>query len=980
MRACLLLLAVLAMPFAAAAQEPPTDASAPQAPSPAARYIGKPVVAVRLVMEGQPTTDSTAADLVQARVGQPFSMIAVRESITHLFSLGRFQDIQVSANEVPGGVEVVFDLTPLHGVQKVAYRGNLGVSEGLLRRTISNRFGATPAVGRAPEAARVLEQQFYPDHGYLRASVRAVAVEEHDPDRTVLTFEIDAGPRARIGRVGVDGTVPGNRDRFLRDVGAVTGRPYNPVGLSDALTEFVDDLRKSRRYEASATYRPSVSEDGTVVDLTVMVEAGPIVSLRFEGDPLPKDRLDDLVPVEREASAHEDLIEDSEVRITNYLAQQGYWKASATSASEEGPDRLTIVFTVRRGLQYRIAQSVEIRGNAAIPAAELVPLLERLQAGDIFVSSNLDAAAAAIDGVYRRRGFAQVKVSPAANELNPTPEGVGQVQPVIVITEGPLTLVGNVTFTGNTRLAEERLRGLVSSTRGTPFYAPQVVTDRDAVLLEYLNEGFASADVQVVPTLSEDGTSATVDFRITEGPQTIVDHVLIVGNTRTDPDVIRRELLFRSGEPLGLADLVESRRRLSALGLFRRVQITELTHGGEAAHDVLVTVDESPRTTISYGGGVEGIPSYKEGEGGSAEERYQFAPRGFFDIGRRNVGGKNRSVNLYTRVSLRPGDGNGESDDGFGFIDYRVVGTYREPRPYGLNGELSVTGALEQGVRSTFNFVRKGVTAELLRRFGAGVRGSARYSLATTKRYDERLTESDQAVIDRRFPEVRLSAIGAALSRDTRDDVLEPTRGTFVSVESSLAARSLGGQVGYMKSSAQALWFRAMPGAPSVVLATRAVVGLADGFPRRVPATDEQGNVIPGEEVEIEDLPASERFFAGGDTTVRGFALDGLGSAETISAQGFPRGGNAVFILNGEVRFPIWKTLGAAMFVDGGNVFARVGDFDLGDLRGSAGLGLRYRSPIGPVRVDVGFKMDRRLRGTELEPRREIHFSIGHAF
>jgi outer membrane translocation and assembly module TamA len=153
----------------------------------------------------------------------------------------------------------------------------------------------------------------------------------------------------------------------------------------------------------------------------------------------------------------------------------------------------------------------------------------------------------------------------------------------------------------------------------------------------------------------------------------------------------------------------------------------------------------------------------------------------------------------------------------------------------------------------------------------------------------------------------------------------------------------------------------------------RGIVGLAQGFERTVEGGD-------GQPIVVDEIPASERFFAGGDTTIRGFALDTVGAANTISETGFPRGGNAVLILNGELRVPVWKDIGAALFVDGGNVFERVTQFDFAELRGSAGFGLRYLSPIGPVRLDLGFKMDRRQFAGELESRAVFHFSIGQAF
>jgi outer membrane translocation and assembly module TamA len=163
------------------------------------------------------------------------------------------------------------------------------------------------------------------------------------------------------------------------------------------------------------------------------------------------------------------------------------------------------------------------------------------------------------------------------------------------------------------------------------------------------------------------------------------------------------------------------------------------------------------------------------------------------------------------------------------------------------------------------------------------------------------------------------------------------------------------------------------------VLAARAAIGLADGFEREVEPTDENGNPIPGPPISVEDLPASERFFAGGDSTIRGFALDSVGAPNTISANGYPTGGNAVLLLNGELRFPVWGDVGGVVFVDGGNVFRRVTEFDITELRGSVGFGLRYHSPVGPIRLDLGFKLDRRDLPTDRR-RTALHFSLGQAF
>lgn len=958
---------------------PAAGQTAASAPAP---YIGRPVEGIAVYVEGAPVSEPALLDLIQLQTGQLLTVDAVRESITHLYSLGRYQDIRVSGTPTTaGGVDLRVDVVPIHGVSGLQFDGNLGLSAGLLRDTITERYGGRPSAARAGDAA-VLLQGLYRDRGYLQATVEAAAEERHDPDRTVLTFTIDAGPRAVIAEAAVVGDAQTTPASLLRTLRASRGEPYEAPALQRRLDEFVAGLRRRGYYEASASLLPAVSADRRTVNLTVDVTAGPRVVVRYDGDRLPAERLRELVPVEREHSVSEDLLEDSVEAIRRYLRQQGYWHAEVAVRREEVSGTLTVVFDIRRGRRYVLAEPLAFTGNQAISTDELRALVA-LKPGDVFVEANLSRIAGAVTELYRQRGFAAAEATFSVNEAAPAPDGEGRVQPVVTIEEGPQTLVGAVTIDGASALSEAELRPLVRLAAGQAYYAPQSAADREALALEYLNNGFAGVAVDVVPTFSEDRTRVDLAYRIQEGPQTTVDHILIVGNAHTDPAVILNEMRLKPGAPLGREDLLESQRALSALGLFRRVRITELRHGSGTSQDLLVTVDEAPMTTIGYGGGVEASERLRaSGPNGEAEERLEFAPRGFFNIGRRNVGGRNRTLDLYTRVSIRPRDAPDDPErdgTGIGFSEYRVVTTYRQPRAF-AETDVVMTAAIEQGVRSSFNFARKGVNVDLLRRVNRSTRVSGRYSLNSTRTFDERLDVEEQATIDRVFPQVRLSVLSAAVVRDTRDDVLEPRHGTFTSGEVNLAARDLGGQVGFIKTYLQGSWYHQLGSRRPVVVATRAVLGLADGFKREVPLLDENGDEIPGAVEVVDDLPASERFFAGGDTSIRGFALDTVGTPETISASGFPRGGNAVLILNAELRLPVWRDVGAVVFTDGGNVFERVPEFDLGELRGAAGFGLRYRSPVGPIRLDVGFKMDRRVIGESLEPRVVWHFSIGQAF
>lgn len=949
-------------------------------------FVGRTITRAELVVDGEIQTEEALLEFLETRPGTPLSMLEVRETIAHLYSLGRYQDIVVEATEAPGGVALRFTAVAQHTIERIAFRGNIGLDTGRLRRAITDRFGPAPPATRASAAAELL-QGFYFDRGYPAAAIRPVV--EVQPGRTVLTFEIESGQRAFVRNVNINGEPGEPRATFLRRIGAEVGEPYQRVEVQAKLADYVERLRRQGRYEAQASHRiEGFIDDGRGVDLAVTIDPGPEIVVRYEGDRLPANRLEELVPVEREGSVDADIIEDSEARITAFLREQGYWKATVTSARREVDSRIEIVFTVNRGPRYFVSGGAQVAGNASIPAADLQPLLERLEDGDLFTAANLDAASAGILGEYMRRGFAETKVESAPDEVPSPKPGEGRVVPRILITEGRQMVIGEVILTGNTAVSSPELSAGLQTVPGRRYFAPEVLQDRDRITTALLNRGFATAAVEAKMQAVE-GNRVDVTFAISEGPQSIVDHVLVVGNDRISRDVIEREVTLRSGEPLGLERVFETRRRLAALGLFRSVEIREIPHGDSNRRDVVIDVEEAPATTIGYGGGLEIGERYAEGTD-RAQSRTEVAPRGFFEIGRRNIGGRNRVANLYTRVSLRSDLEEGGST--FGFPEYRVVGTYREPRTFGWNADVTLTAAVEQGVRSTFNFARRGVNAELERRLfdarpltfmaaeprsgRASYRFVGRYTLSTTRTFDERLTEEEQLTIDRIFPQVRLSMFSGSISRDTRDDLLDPERGTFVSTDVTLAARAIGGELGFIKTYIQANGYRRLTGGRRIILAARVAFGLADGFARTEQITDPDGTTS---EVTIEDLPASERFFAGGDTTIRGFSLDSVGAPNTITPDGFPLGGNGLVLANAELRVPVFGAVGAALFADGGNVFERVTQIDLSALRGSVGFGVRYASPIGPLRLDLGFKLDRR----ETDPDGRgyaLHFSFGHAF
>jgi len=948
-----------------------------------ADYLGRAVASVHLTVEGHETTESMLTQVVETAPGQPLSMSQVRSSIAHLFSLGRFEDVRVDATLDNEQVVLRYDLIPIHPVGRIRFALAAeapGVAPDVMRRAIVDRYGTSPPLARVADMTRLIADTLR-EQGYLHASVSPRSELEHAPERATLIFSIDAGPRTTIGELRVDGQPVGStRDLFSR-LGLKSGAPYQRQALTARIERAIEERRKAGYYEARMTPTVELANDDRVANITLTVSPGPLVRVVFDGDPLPSDRRAELVPVEREGSVDEDLLEDSTSRIEEYLRAQGYRDAVAPHTREERNGELIITFTVNRGQQSRVS-TFEISGNATVPLAEFQANL-RTRDGQPFSEAKLEADVAAIQDAYTQRGFAAALVRSAIEVVTPTPPPAQVPVAVrVLVTEGVRTMVNNVRVAGNQAIGETALRSRVVLQPGAPYIPAQVAASRNAMESAYQDLGYQAAVVEPITEFSDGGTRVDVAFVVQEGPRVFVDRVLIVGNVRTSTDTIERELQTKSGDPFSTSAINESQRKLTSLGLFRRVQITELRHAAETTRDLLVTIEESPPSTIGYGLGAEGRLLARQDENGVASDQFDIAPRTFFEYGRKNLFGKNRSFNVFGSLSLhlQARDAAAGTAD---LTEYRVLGTYREPRLFNTATDGLVTATLEQQIRTSFDFRRVGATVQAAQRVSRAVSVTEAYAIQRTELLAVKVNPDDPTfpLIGQLFsPEpLRLSSFSSSIVRDTRNDAVNPTSGAYLSVNGQLAARAIGSQVGYAKSFITAQTFRSVAGSSGIVLAGSARLGVAAEFDLENP------------------IPEPERFFAGGDTTNRGFSLDALGvrhqpaddQTDTIDKNGFPIGGNATVVLNGEVRVPVRGGLSLVSFFDTGNVFQRVSQLNISEFRNAVGFGVRYRSPFGPLRVDLGFKTRVETftcTGTDnvarpcAESRPALHISFGQAF
>lgn len=952
-------------------------------------FMGQQVVQVSLRSEGRTVQNLSIVELVETRVGFPLSMRQVRESLMHLINVGNYQDIRIGARLVAQGVALEYDLVPLDIIRKVEFDGDLRVPADELRETVVAVHGDVFGVGQVPAVVETL-QHFYKQHGFMRAKV-GTDVTGTSRARQILRVQIEAGPRARVSQVFLRGVSFAERDLTLQRLGLDRIQFYDGTDVDRQLVDYETELRTHRRYQAALSHSVDVSQDGLEVDLWINVQRGPRIMIEFSGDVVPGEDLADLVAVEQEGLVDEDLLEDDARRIERRLNELGYRDASVGHKRDRAGEELSIVFEVDRGPLYEIA-AIVFTGNDLVADATIANLID-LTVERPLVTHDLDSSLVAIIEHYRQLGFASAdaawNITPIdLDTVDPTAETIDVICEIL-IAEEVQTSVRSVELDVPAGYEPDEWLSLIPVAAGDPYSVRSVVEGREALRVSLLNKGFESAVVLAEPQFDETFETVDVVYRVNLGNQVIIDHVLIVGNTGIESQTIRREITLVPGNPLSLVDVSETRRRLNALGLFRRIDVREFTHGGQGLRDVVIIVDEAPATRVGYGGGLEAsVRLRRETDklGSPAVERLEFAPRGFVQIGRGNLWGKNRSIDLFIRASLRRKnqtmDARVPDTQSLGINEHRILGTYQEPRVLNTEWDGFINGFVEQAIRPGFDLFSRGVNGQIIRQLTPNLTASIDYGWGQNEVSNNQLSPEDQRAVDILFPQVRLSAFSSSFVWDTRDDEVDPHGGELVTFDSRVAARAVGSEVGFTKFFAGVFIYREVPRLPRFVLAIGARVGLAQAF--EFPLHELIDDEDPLRELKKGDLPLSERFFAGGDTSVRGFALDRLGDKTTLDNAGFPLGGNATLVFNGEVRFSMMRTIDLVGFLDGGNVYDRVSSISLTRIRGGAGFGVRYRSPVGPIRVDLGLKLDRREFGTgedrKLEPPTALHISIGQAF
>jgi outer membrane protein assembly complex protein YaeT len=962
-------------------------------------WEGRPVAAVRHRPENPAETvlePGMLDELSVQKAGEPYSGALIRESIERLYATGRFTDIRADAQETPEGLVVTFLTQARYFIGIVRVEGvPAPPSEPLLQSATQLQLGYPFDEEQLPAAAGRL-WQVLEDDGYFQAEI-VPRLENHPERQQVdISFDVRSGERARLGQIQVTGNPVFPAARILEEAEWEQGKRLTSELIQEGMTRLRNLYREENYLRADIRIvQRQLHRESNSVDLELSVQAGTPVEVSLTGADLSRSRLEQMVPIFQEGTLDEDLLREGERNLLAYFESQGYFQVEVRyQRRTDDPARDAIEYVVTLGPRQRL-EGIEITGNRYFQT-EVLRERMRIQPATLtsrygrFSRRALDQDRAAIRALYQSNGFTQVEV---VASLQPAPSQDGLIV-LLEIREGQQTIIGDFSLTGNRSFTEDELAGYLNAAGGQPYSDSLVATDRNNVLNSYWNEGFPAARFDFVATPSDDGSAMDLQYVLDEGEPESVRHIFVGGLEHTRVGIVNRQLQIQDGQPLSHSRLLETQRRLYDLGLFSRVEIAvQNPRSPERQRNVLVYLEEARRLTLKLGLGGE----YGR-FGGSSEDvegENKFSPNVSLDLTRLNVGGRPHTASFRSRFSA---------------LQRRVGLTYTAPRF--LNYEW-----LSASARGFYDKTRD-VNTFTARRWEASLQFEGRRSRVTTwlQRYAFRRVQVD--LDPQRFSEqdipvesqpVLVGLLGSTWIRDTRDVPTNARQGIFTSVDVAVAAKQLGSEASFVRALIQNSSYHRI--GENLVFARSTQIGGQAPFGklRRVEVESEDPEAAPRIEF-TRDIPIAERFFSGGAISHRGFGLNQAGPRDQET--GFAVGGDALLLNSIELRFPIWQAIQGVLFHDVGNVFAEIGeislssnqkplveglvegkDTDFSFLSHAIGIGLRYQTPVAPVRFDVGYNLNptRFFVNTKTpegdiirEPRRlsrwQFLFSVGQTF
>jgi outer membrane protein assembly complex protein YaeT len=932
-------------------------------------FPGEPpqVVAVRVVAESGAVLEQNPPKLT-VQPGQPFSLEAESASLRELFRSGRYADLRAELADVPGGVRLDFVVRQNLYINRVQIEGlreppGEGLALSALRLNVGEAFRESDMKDALDRLRQTME-----DDGEYQAKLDYVTTPHPETLQLDILVRVTPGPRARIGAITIQ-----NQTQFSNT--ELRGRVKLKEGAevtSDRLNRAADRARKwlaGKNYLGARVtiHRGAYDAHSNRVPLDFTMYAGLEVRVAVEGAKVSAGTLRKLIPIYEEGAVDEDLLQEGRRSLRDWFERAGYFDAQVTFTASEAPAEESgstvhraarvVTYQVNRGDHHRLVY-VEFTGNKYFDSNLLRGRLKIQPAAYAspgrYSSELLQDDVASIRTLYNANGFRDSEVQ---SQLADDYKGRhGDLSVKFVIQEGQQTRVASLTIEGNQQLSGDELLGVIGSSKGQPYSEFNVSTDRDNILATYFDQGFSeaqfSADEEKLPPAGPNASPMVrLTYHITEGRQVRVARVLLSGYEHTRPGVISRQVGIKAGEPLSEGTVVETQRKLYNLGIFSRVSIApQNPEGDDTEKTIVVMVDEAKRYTIAYGLGFE---AQRLGNSNSpTSQSLNFAPRGTLELTKANLTGRADSLSFKARAS---------TIQGRALLSYIAPNYFASPN---FSLQLSTYYETSRDVQ-TFDSRRAEASVGLAQKLSSSSSILYRYVYRHVVASNIQIAVEEIPLFSQ---STEVSEFDVNWIRDRRNSASDPSRGDFENVDVSLAMKPIGSSANFIRVYMQNSTYS--PIGRRLVFARSTRFGIQTVY----------GNSVST------DIPLPERFFAGGGTTLRGFALNQAGPRDPFT--GFPIGGQAELIFNQDLRFPmhlplIGNRLGGAVFYDAGNVFPSIRKItlrtsppaptfnpsnpnvcltnctnDMMYFSHTVGFELRYGTPIGPVALDLGYQLN----------------------
>jgi outer membrane protein insertion porin family len=913
--------------------------------------LGAPRVRdVEIRVDAAPDKRLDLESLTELAPGAALTEDAVRRTLSNLYATGWVDEAEVftrPASPPPDGgataswVTAVVVVRGRLWVDSVELAGELGIRERELRRVLEQSPQTALSDEKLLRGHHAL-QELYAERGYREAVVTLVVAESAAAKQVDVRYEVASGPRARVAGVHFEGDLAGLAEDDLRGVlRSRSGSFYDHRRIEEDRERLRAWLRR-RDFSSARVEPPRASYDpaAAAIELRFPIDVGPRIEVEVAGASRRRLEKRGLLPFLREADFDRQLTAQSCSRIESFFQGKGHYEALAECELEEQEGRRKVTIEVEPGRRFELTE-IRFEGNREIASEELERLLSTtvrrpLRPGSgRLVTADLLEDLANLRSYYLLHGFTEIEVGPSV-----IVERGDKLELRIPVDEGRRQRLVELTLAGNRHFTRDELLAKLPLKPGGAFHPVLLEDSLNVLRALYEEQGYLSATVAPHLDWNDDHTLVDVHLEIREAAQTRVDRIILRGYRHSRPEVLRDFLRLEEGDPISRRKLLEAERDLYRLGIFSRVDVEAAPRLESAERrDVIVRLEEGKLWRLAYG------LSYHSDDGIG----------GLFGVTRSNVGGRGDRFQLDLR-------GSG--------LDRRFRMLY--DRPSFLGGKVPITFSLfqQQEDRTSFTVRDLGAQVSLIKDFRR-LRAGLVYEYRLVDLSEETVDPSE---VERENRELEISSLTPNLFLDRRDDPLDPNRGWSTSLQLELAFPFLSAETDFLKLFWQQTVYQPLGRA-----------GLLAGSVR-LGAIEPGGGSLPDSTVP-EGLPSalvpvSERFFGGGRTSHRAFERDQLGVVgETLlerdNGDFLELGGNGLFIVNLDYRFPVAGPLGGTLFLDAGNVWADWRDFDASEIELGAGLGVRYLSPIGPIRLEIGWKIESDLPDAD---KPVFFFSFGNPF